>query len=114
MTDELLDKLHRMGLINSTKSLQKAEEISASAFCRRRLPVVMVRMKMAQNLKVAVTLIEQGQGESNIDVIHKANGDPVFVCVTLRDIVMIARHPPWIIKLHLWNCEEISNLNYLT
>jgi U3 small nucleolar ribonucleoprotein protein IMP3 len=33
MTDKLLDKLYRMGLINTTKSLQKAEEISASAFC---------------------------------------------------------------------------------
>jgi U3 small nucleolar ribonucleoprotein protein IMP3 len=75
MTDELLDKLHRMGLINTTKSLQKAEEISASAFCRRRIPVVMVRMKMAQNLKVAVTLVEQGQVRVGVNVIT----DPAFM-----------------------------------
>jgi U3 small nucleolar ribonucleoprotein protein IMP3 len=75
MTDELLDKLYRMGLINTTKSLQKAEEISASAFCRRRIPVVMVRMKMAQNLKVAVTLVEQGQVRVGVNVIT----DPEFL-----------------------------------
>jgi U3 small nucleolar ribonucleoprotein protein IMP3 len=75
MTDELLDKLYRMGLINTTKSLQKAEEISASAFCRRRIPVVMVRMKMAQNLKVAVTLVEQGQVRVGVNVIT----DPAFL-----------------------------------
>ena len=75
MTDELLDKLHKMGLINATKSLQKAEDISASSFCRRRIPVVMVRMKMAQNIKVAVTLVEQGQVRVGVNVIT----DPAFI-----------------------------------
>lgn len=61
MTDQLLKKLNDLGLISSTKSLQKAEEITVSAICRRRLPVVMVRLKMAETVKTAVTWIEQGQ-----------------------------------------------------
>lgn len=61
MTDQLLDKLYNMGILTTTKSLQKAEEITASAICRRRLPIVMVRLKMAQTPKMAITFIEQGQ-----------------------------------------------------
>mmetsp|Transcript_18304 Transcript_18304/g.25820 ORF Transcript_18304/g.25820 Transcript_18304/m.25820 type:complete len:113 (-) Transcript_18304:13-351(-) len=37
MTDQLLQKLHDMGLLTTMKSLQKAEEITSSAFCRRRI-----------------------------------------------------------------------------
>ena len=61
MTDQLLDKLYNMGILSSTKSLKKAEEISESSLCRRRLPIIMVRMKMAQSPKMAITFIEQGQ-----------------------------------------------------
>lgn len=61
MTDQLLQKLYNMGIITTTSSLQKAESITVSALCRRRLPVVMVRLKMAETLRVAVTWIEQGQ-----------------------------------------------------
>ena len=61
MTDQLLDKLYNMGILSTTKSLQKAEEITASAICRRRLPIVMVRLKMAQTPKMAIAFIEQGQ-----------------------------------------------------
>jgi U3 small nucleolar ribonucleoprotein protein IMP3 len=61
MTDQLLSKLKDMGLISTTKSLQKADEITVSAICRRRLPVLMVRLKMAETVRLAVTWIEQGQ-----------------------------------------------------
>ena len=33
--------------------------IPVFSFCRRRLPVVMVRSKMAENIKTATQLIEQ-------------------------------------------------------
>ena len=33
--------------------------VNASSFCRRRLPVVMVRSKMAENLRTATQMIEQ-------------------------------------------------------
>ena len=75
MTDQLLDKMHNMGLITTKKSLQKAEEITTSAICRRRLPVVMVRMKMAETMRTAVTFVEQGQVRVGPNVVT----DPAFL-----------------------------------
>jgi len=75
MTDQLLTKLYNIGVIDTTKSLQKAEEISAAAICRRRLPVIMVRLKMSENLPAAVTLIEQGQVRVGPNVVT----DPAFL-----------------------------------
>ncbi|GFH49814.1 RT4, ribosomal protein 4, mitochondrial large ribosomal subunit [Chaetoceros tenuissimus] len=75
MTDQLLDKMFNMGLITTKKSLQKAEEITTSAICRRRLPVVMVRMKMAQTIRAACTFVEQGQVRVGPNVVT----DPAFL-----------------------------------
>mmetsp|Transcript_2735 Transcript_2735/g.8040 ORF Transcript_2735/g.8040 Transcript_2735/m.8040 type:complete len:182 (+) Transcript_2735:116-661(+) len=75
MTEQLLDKLFDMGIVTTKKSLQKAEEITASALCRRRLPVVMVRMKMAETVRTAVTLVEQGQVRVGPHVVT----DPAFL-----------------------------------
>jgi hypothetical protein len=50
-----------MGVIPQRKSLAAVERLAASAFCRRRLPVVMVRLKMAETLREAVTFVEQGE-----------------------------------------------------
>ena len=84
MTDQLLTKLSQMGIINTQKSLQKAQEITASALCRRRLPVIMVRLKMAENLRVAVTWIEQGQVRVGPNVVT----DPSFlVTKSMEDFV---------------------------
>ena len=59
-TELLIDKLYNMGLISTKKSLLQCEKIPTSAFCRRRLPVVLVRLKFCENLKEAVTFVEQG------------------------------------------------------
>jgi U3 small nucleolar ribonucleoprotein protein IMP3 len=75
MTDQLLDKMFNMGLVTTKKSLQKAEEITTSAICRRRIPVVMVRMKMAETLRIAVTFVEQGQVRVGPNVVT----DPAFL-----------------------------------
>lgn len=84
MTDQLLQKLFDMGLIDTTKSLQKAEEIAASSLCRRRLPVLMVRLKMAETLKMAVQYIEQGHIRVGPHVVT----DPAFlVSRNLEDYV---------------------------
>lgn len=84
MTDQLLTKLHDTGILTTTKSLQKAEEITASSICRRRLPIVMVRMKMAQTPKLAVTFIEQGQVRVGPNVVT----DPAFlVSRSMEDFV---------------------------
>ncbi|KAI1005783.1 hypothetical protein K3495_g2437 [Podosphaera aphanis] len=62
--DLLLAKLHDMGLLPSTASTAKLSEVekkvSVSAFCRRRLPVVMTRLRMAETVQAATKLIEQG------------------------------------------------------
>ena len=60
LTDLLLDKLYDMGATPSKKSLALCDKLSTSSFCRRRLSVIMVRLKMAENLREAVTFIEQG------------------------------------------------------
>lgn len=57
---QVLQKLYNMGIVNSTSSLSAIEKLSVSSFCRRRLPVVMVRLKMSETLKEATTFIEQG------------------------------------------------------
>jgi U3 small nucleolar ribonucleoprotein protein IMP3 len=60
LTDKMLDKLYDMGVITTKKSLVQLEKLSTASFCRRRLSVVMVRLKMAETLREAVTFIEQG------------------------------------------------------
>ncbi|RCV21055.1 hypothetical protein SEVIR_4G106800v4 [Setaria viridis] len=75
MTDMLLDKLYNMGVIPTKKSLLKCENLSASAFCRRRLATVMVKLKFAEHLKEAVTYIEQG----HVRVGPETVTDPAFL-----------------------------------
>ena len=84
MTEQLLKKLFDMGIINTQKSLQRADEITASAICRRRLPVIMVRLKMAETVKNAVEFVEQGQVRIGPNVVT----DPAFlVTKTMEDYV---------------------------
>ena len=59
LTDQLLGKLYSIGLIQH-KKITACEKLAASTFCRRRLPVVLVRLKFAETMKEAVTLVEQG------------------------------------------------------
>ena len=61
VSENLLSKLYNMGVISNTSSLTEIEHLTVSSFCRRRLPVVMVRLKMSENLTEATTLIEQGK-----------------------------------------------------
>ncbi|KAK3141242.1 hypothetical protein QOZ80_4BG0331330 [Eleusine coracana subsp. coracana] len=75
MTDMLLDKLYNMGVISTKKSLFKCEKLSVSSFCRRRLGTVIVRLKMAEHLKEAVTYIEQGHVRVGPELVT----DPAFL-----------------------------------
>ncbi|CAH2068151.1 unnamed protein product, partial [Iphiclides podalirius] len=80
----LLEKLYQMGLIPTRWDLSLAANVSASSFCRRRLPVVMVRNKMAENLKEATKFIEQGHIRVGPEVVK----DPAFlVSRALEDFV---------------------------
>ena len=60
LTENLLSKLHAMGLIDSTNSLLACEKIGPASFCRRRLAVVMVRLQFAETVKEAAQFVEQG------------------------------------------------------
>ena len=84
VTTALLEKLFEMGLVQTKKSLLKAEEVNVSSFCRRRLPVVMLRVKMAETLKEATTFIEQGHIRVGPNVVS----DPAFLVTrSMEDFV---------------------------
>ncbi|NXK74717.1 IMP3 protein, partial [Amazona guildingii] len=53
-------KLYGLGLVSGRQSLSVCESLPAAAFCRRRLPCLLVKLRMAQNLRHAVTFVEQG------------------------------------------------------
>ncbi|XP_014776281.1 U3 small nucleolar ribonucleoprotein protein IMP3-like [Octopus bimaculoides] len=74
-TSRLLEKLYCLGLISTKLSLELANKVSATSFCRRRLPVMMVRCHMAENLKTATKFVEQGHIRVGPEVIK----DPAFL-----------------------------------
>uniref|UniRef100_A0A7S4C615 U3 small nucleolar ribonucleoprotein protein IMP3 n=1 Tax=Chrysotila carterae TaxID=13221 RepID=A0A7S4C615_CHRCT len=74
MTDMLLDKLYGCGLIQH-KKLTSCAKLAASTLCRRRLPVVLVRLKFAETMREAVTLVEQG----HVRVGPETVTDPAFL-----------------------------------
>ncbi|KAG7190030.1 hypothetical protein KM043_006180 [Ampulex compressa] len=80
----LLEKLYTMGLISTKWDLSLTQKVTASCFCRRRLPVIMVRNKMSENMKIATQLIEQGHVRVGVEVIK----DPAFLVTrNLEDFV---------------------------
>ena len=49
-----------MGIINSKENIEVAEKVSVSAFCRRRLSVLLCSLKFSETMKEAITFIQQG------------------------------------------------------
>lgn len=83
-TEKLLEKLYNMGIIPSKSSLVACGQLTASAFCRRRLAIVLVKVKMSQSVIQATTLIEQG----HIRVGPYVVTDPAYlVSRTMEDFV---------------------------
>ena len=75
-----------MGVISTKKSLVQLEQLPVAAFCRRRLAVVAVRLKMAQSIKEAATYIEQGH-------IRVGPGDLSAVCaLCLGNVTGLGQH----------------------
>ncbi|RMJ23659.1 u3 small nucleolar ribonucleoprotein [Aspergillus sp. HF37] len=77
---EVLDKLWRMGILKQSREqgagLSRVEkEVTVSAFCRRRLAVVMVRTGMVQTVKAAATFVEGGHVRVGTEVVN----DPAFL-----------------------------------
>ena len=75
LTDQLLNKLYMGGIVPTKKGLAVCDKLSASSLCRRRLPVVLVRLHMSETLREAVTLVEQGHVRVGPDVVT----DPAFL-----------------------------------
>ncbi|KAK4704089.1 U3 small nucleolar ribonucleoprotein IMP3, partial [Phenoliferia sp. Uapishka_3] len=70
-------------------------KVTVGAMCRRRLAVVLVRLKMAETVKMAVTYVEQGHVRVGPDTIT----DPAFLVtrnmedfVTWVDTSKLKRH----------------------
>lgn len=73
-----------MGVISTKKSLAQTDKLSTASFCRRRLPVVMVRTKMAETLREACTFIEQGHVRVGTETVM----DPAYhVTKNMEDFV---------------------------
>ncbi|KAF6254289.1 hypothetical protein COO60DRAFT_1703387 [Scenedesmus sp. NREL 46B-D3] len=84
LTEQLLTKLLDMGVLPTKKSLVQTEQLSTASFCRRRLAVVMVRLKMAETVREAATFIEQG----HVRVGPETVADPAFhVTRNMEDFV---------------------------
>ena len=72
---KLLEKLHGLGLVPTKADLELCDGVNATRFCRRRLPVVMVRSNMCENVKSATQLVESGHVRVGADVVK----DPAFL-----------------------------------
>ncbi|KNC79650.1 U3 small nucleolar ribonucleoprotein IMP3 [Sphaeroforma arctica JP610] len=84
LTEALIEKLYNMGIITTKKSLAQTEKMTVSSFCRRRLPVVLVKVKMAQTIRDAVKLVEQGHVRVGPEMVT----DPAFLVTrTMEDFV---------------------------
>ncbi|OBS67099.1 hypothetical protein A6R68_04365 [Neotoma lepida] len=91
----LLDKLYALGLVPTRGSLELCDLVTASSFCRRRLPTLLLKLRMAQHLQAAVAFVEQGHVRVGPDVVT----DPAFLVtrsmedfVTWVDSSKIKRH----------------------
>lgn len=47
LIEALLEKLYNMGIISDKENLKAVEALPVSAFCRRRLPIVLCKLKFA-------------------------------------------------------------------
>ena len=75
-TQALLRKLYALGVLPTAGGALPAEkDIKAAAFCRRRLPIMLVRLKMAQRVKAAVELVQHGHVRVGPEVVT----DPAFL-----------------------------------
>lgn len=74
MEENLLTKLWDMGILGTGgggrgKLSDIENKVTVSAFCRRRLAVVLTRLQMADNVTAATKFIEQGHVRYAITVV---------------------------------------------
>lgn len=76
----MLEKLFDMGILGTGgggrgKLSDVEHKVTVSAFARRRLPVVMTRLRMAENVQAAVKFIEQ----QHVRVATEVITDPAYL-----------------------------------
>ena len=83
--DLMLEKLYDMGILGDKSKLSMVEhKVTVAAFARRRLPVVMTRLRMAETVKAAIVMIEQGHVRVGTETVT----DPAFLVTrSLEDFV---------------------------
>merc|ERR1712039_334305 len=69
ITTKLLAKLLEIGIISAKKSLTQIEKLSATSFCRRRLAVILVRLKMARTVLEANTFVKHRHIQIGPDIV---------------------------------------------
>lgn len=96
---QLCQKLYDMGIVTIQK-LGNCLEVSASSFCRRRLAVVVLKSKMADNLNDAIKYVEHG----HIRVGPECVKDPaMLVTRSMEDFITWADTSAIKRKVHEYN-----------
>ncbi|KAI0052612.1 alpha-L RNA-binding motif-containing protein [Auriscalpium vulgare] len=73
---QILSKLYDIGVLNSQAKLSDVDnKLTVAAFCRRRLAVILVSLKMSETVSAAVKFIEQGHVRVGPDTIT----DPAYL-----------------------------------
>ena len=73
LTSHLTTKLYQLGLVNQQNNLEACSKITVSAFCRRRLPVVLTVDKWVENIREATQFIQQGHFQIGNQVVKDPN-----------------------------------------
>ena len=81
----LLAKLHDMGILAQKTRMSDVEnKVTVAAICRRRLPILMTRLRMADTVPAAVRFIEQGHVRVGPEVVT----DPAYLVTrSMEDFV---------------------------
>ena len=83
-SERLMATLYAKGLVRKTDTLALAEEVTVASFCRRRLPVVLVTLKMCESVKIATSLVKKGHVRVGPEVVT----DPAFLVTrAVEDLV---------------------------
>lgn len=84
ITQQLVDKMFDMGLLHEKLGLSEVDKTGVEAYCKRRLPTLMVKLKMAPNCKFASDFIHHGHVRVGINQVR----DPaMLVPRTLDDYI---------------------------
>eukprot|EP01114_Cavostelium_apophysatum_P015487 TRINITY_DN4219_c0_g2_i1.p1 TRINITY_DN4219_c0_g2~~TRINITY_DN4219_c0_g2_i1.p1 ORF type:complete len:181 (+),score=28.29 TRINITY_DN4219_c0_g2_i1:278-820(+) len=73
LTEQLGRKLYQMGIIPTENHID-LKTVSIANFCRRRIPVVLLRMQMASSLTEATTYVQHGHVRIGPEIVT----DPAF------------------------------------